>query len=160
MLLAARKGEVDSLSSPVVEMLGIDEAKTANAVTSPSLQFTSESKTKYDMPLSLIIGQDTIKTALILLAVNPSIGGIVIAGGKGTGKSAMARAIHRVMPPIERIKGSEYNIAPDAREADVDDFLKEKLMDDDGNMKPLSTLETEIITCPFVQVPVNVMEDR
>jgi predicted ATPase with chaperone activity len=32
--------------------------------------------------------------------VNPNIGGIIIGGGKGTGKSAMARALHRIMPPI------------------------------------------------------------
>ena len=117
----------DALDSPSVVYLGIDEEAKANAMSSPSLQFTSESKTKLDMPLSLIIGQDTIKSALILLAVNPTIGGIVIAGSKGTGKSAMARAVHRVMPPIEVVKGSEYNIAPDAREIDVDDFLKAKL---------------------------------
>eukprot|EP01038_Epipyxis_sp_PR26KG_P011187 gene11187-15007_t len=147
----------DSLSSPAVTFLGIDASKVKNAMTSPSLQITSESKTKLDMPLSLVVGQETIKTALILLAVNPNIGGLVIAGGKGTAKSVMARALHRVMPPIEIIKGSEYNIDPEAKEHQIDDFLRRKLEKTNGK---LSDLETEVITCPFVQIPVNVMEDR
>lgn len=147
----------DALSSPSVKYLGIDKESMKNAMTSPSLQVTSDSKTKLDMPLSLIVGQDTIKSALILLAVNPNIGGVAIAGGKGTAKSAMARALHRIMPPIEVIKGSDYNIAPDAKDSDVDEFLRRSL---DKEGKKLSDLETEVITCPFVQVPVNVMEDR
>ena len=81
---------LEAVLAVAVENGGIDDAAAANAVTSPSLQFTSESKTKYDMPLSLIVGQDTIKTALILLAVNPSIGGIVIAGGKGKASDKIA----------------------------------------------------------------------
>ena len=157
MLAKSADEQNDALKSPSVVYLGVSEESSKNAMTSPSLQFTSESKTKNDMPLSLIVGQDTIKSALILLAVNPTIGGIVIAGGKGTGKSAMARAVHRVMPPIEVIKGSEYNIAADAKETEIDDFLKKKLKE---NSQQLSDLETEIITCPFVQIPVNVMEDR
>jgi len=157
--MLVRKGtdKVNALKSPSCVFLGIDEAKAKNAMTSPSLQRTSDSKTKLDMPLSMIVGQDTIKTALILLAANPRIGGLVIAGGKGTGKSALARALHRVMPPIERIKDSEYNIAPDARYNEIDDFLSKKLTKDG---KTLADLETEVVTCPFVQIPVNVMEDR
>ena len=147
----------DAMTSPSVKFLGIDKDKVKNAMTSPSLQITSESKTKLDMPLSLIVGQETIKTALILLAVNPNIGGVVITGGKGTGKSAMARALHRVMPPIEVIKGSPYNIAPDAKPNEMDDFLKKDLV---RNNQQLSDLEAEVVTCPFIQVPVNVMEDR
>lgn len=118
------------------------------------------------MPLSLIVGQETIKTALILLAVNPNIGGLAIAGGKGTAKSVMARALHRVMPPIERIKGiqidikctgimkigSDYNIAPDANNKEVDEFLAQKLAKEG---RTLSDLETEVITCPFVQVALH-----
>lgn len=149
--------DYDAMKSPAVIFLGIDEVKTKNAMSSPSLQLTSDSKTKMDMPLSLIVGQDTIKSALILLAVNPDIGGLVIGGGKGTGKSALARALHRIMPPIEVIKGSEYNIAPDAKYHEMDDFLRKSLQ---AEGKTLSDLETEVITCPFVQIPVNVMEDR
>lgn len=109
------------------------------------------------MPLSLVVGQDTIKTALILLAVNPSIGGLAIAGGKGTAKSAMARALHRIMPPIEIIKGSMYNVDPEARGDGIDDIFKRELA---STGKTLADYETEVVTCPFVQVPVNVMEDR
>ena len=157
--MLARKGteSVDALKSPAVTFLGIDAEKVKNAMSSPSLQITSESKTKLDMPLSLVVGQEMIKTGLILLAVNPNIGGLVIAGGKGTGKSAMARALHRVMPPIEVVKGSEYNIAPDATIGSVDDFLAKRL---EKEGKTVADLETEVVTCPFVQVPVNVMEDR
>ena len=99
-----------------------------------------------------VVGQETIKTALILLAVNPNIGGLAIAGGKGTAKSVMARALHRIMPPIEVVKGSEYNIDPEARSEDhnaVDEFLLQRLR---AEGKELKDLETEIITCPFVQV--------
>ena len=152
--MLSRKGteSVDAMKSPAVQFLGIDAEKVKNAMTSPSLQITSESKTKLDMPLSLVVGQEMIKTGLILLAVNPNIGGLVIAGGKGTAKSAMARALHRVMPPIEVIKGSEYNIAPEALNNEVDDFLAARLRREG---KTLASLETEVVTCPFVQVRIS-----
>lgn len=149
--------ESDALKSPCVIQNAVNPEAAKNAMSSPSLQITSESKTKLDMPLSLVLGQELIKTALILQAVNPAIGGLVIAGGKGTGKSVMARALHRIMPPIEVVKGSEYNVNPQANENDCDDFLKAKLK---AEGKKLKDMETEIIVCPFVQVPVNVMEDR
>jgi magnesium chelatase subunit D len=107
-------------------------------------------------PLSMVVGQDSIKQALLLAAVNNRMGGVVISGGKGTGKSIMARALHQLLPPIEIIKGSPFNIDPEG-EFGIDDFLKTDL---DGGGVPLSERETEVIKCPFVQVPLNVMEDR
>jgi magnesium chelatase subunit D len=107
-------------------------------------------------PLSMIVGQDNIKQSLLLSAVNGRMGGVVISGGKGTAKSVMARALHQLLPPIEIIKGSAFNIDPEA-EFGMDDFLKTDL---DNGGKPLEERETEVINAPFVQVPLNVMEDR
>ena len=107
-------------------------------------------------PLSMIVGQDNIKQSLLLAAVNNRMGGVVISGGKGTAKSVMARALHQLLPPIEVIKGSAFNIDPDG-EFGMDDFLKTELA---NGGPPLSERETEVIDAPFVQVPLNVMEDR
>ena len=107
-------------------------------------------------PLSMIVGQDAIKQALLLSSVNHRMGGVVISGGKGTAKSVMARALHQLLPPIEVIKGSPFNVDPEG-EFGIDDFLKTDL---DSGGPSLSERETEVIPCPFVQVPLNVMEDR
>lgn len=107
-------------------------------------------------PLSMIVGQDNIKQALLLSGINQRMGGVVISGGKGTAKSVMARALHQLLPPIEIIKGSAFNIDPEG-EFGVDDFLKTDIA---NGGKPLDERETEIINAPFVQVPLNVMEDR
>ena len=107
-------------------------------------------------PLSMIIGQDNIKQALLLSAVNQRMGGVMLSGGKGTAKSVMARALHQLMPPIEIIKGSSFNIDPDGQFG-IDNILEQDI-EDSG--LPLSKRETEVVPCPFVQVPLNVMEDR
>eukprot|EP00543_Licmophora_paradoxa_P002005 CAMPEP_0202458064 /NCGR_PEP_ID=MMETSP1360-20130828/20853_1 /ASSEMBLY_ACC=CAM_ASM_000848 /TAXON_ID=515479 /ORGANISM="Licmophora paradoxa, Strain CCMP2313" /LENGTH=776 /DNA_ID=CAMNT_0049078403 /DNA_START=29 /DNA_END=2359 /DNA_ORIENTATION=+ len=107
-------------------------------------------------PLSMVVGQDSIKQALLLAAVNCRMGGVVISGGKGTAKSIMARALHQLLPPIEVIKGSPFNIDPEG-EFGLDDFIKTDLT---NGGTPLAERETDIIPCPFVQVPLNVMEDR
>lgn len=107
-------------------------------------------------PLSMIVGQDAIKQALLLSAINCRLGGVVISGGKGTAKSVMARALHELLPPIEVIKDSPFNIDPEG-EFGLDDFTKTSI---NNGGPPLEELETEVIPCPFVQVPLNVMEDR
>jgi magnesium chelatase subunit D len=107
-------------------------------------------------PLSMIVGQDAIKQALLLASVNNRMGGVVISGAKGTAKSVMARALHQLLPPIEVLKGSPFNIDPEG-EFGLDDFVR---MDIDSGGVPLAERATEIIACPFVQVPLNVMEDR
>lgn len=107
-------------------------------------------------PMSKIVGQDMVKLALLLAAVNPAMGGVLISGSRGTAKSILARAIHSVLPPIERIKDSVYNLDPEKPEL-MDDFTAD-MLEKEG--KDFSDLETEVVEAPFVQVPLNVMEDR
>jgi magnesium chelatase subunit D len=111
-------------------------------------------------PLTAVVGQEAIKLALLLAAVDPGLGGVAIAGRRGTAKSVMARAVHALLPPIEVVKGSLCNCTPE-EESIVRELNVEGLKDDllPANIQP-STLETEIIPAPFVQIPLGVTEDR
>ncbi|MDD4905426.1 MAG: putative cobaltochelatase [Methylobacter tundripaludum] len=63
-------------------------------------------------PFSAIVEQTQLKTALLLCAVDPSLGGVLIRGDKGTAKSTAARALTDILPLIERVDGCAFNCAP------------------------------------------------
>ena len=64
------------------------------------------------LPFTAIVGQDTMKNALILNAINPRIGGILIRGEKGTAKSTAVRALAELLPEIEVVNGCTFNCNP------------------------------------------------
>ena len=105
-------------------------------------------------PLASVVGQDAIKSALLLGAVDQSIGGIAIAGRRGTAKTVMARGLHAVLPPLEVVAGSMCNADPNKPEEWEEGLADRVEYNADGSVK------TEIIKAPFIQVPLGVTEDR
>ncbi|XP_024922742.3 magnesium-chelatase subunit ChlD, chloroplastic [Ziziphus jujuba] len=63
-------------------------------------------------PLAAIVGQDAIKTALLLGAIDCEIGGIAISGSRGIAKIVMARGLHAISPPIDVVVGLISNVDP------------------------------------------------
>lgn len=63
-------------------------------------------------PFTAIVGQDEVKLGLLLTVIDPGIGGILIRGGKGTGKSTAVRALAALLPPVEATDGCPFSCAP------------------------------------------------
>jgi magnesium chelatase subunit D len=63
-------------------------------------------------PFTAIVGQEKMKKALILNAINPQMGGVLVRGEKGTGKSTAVRALAELLPEIEVVRGCPFNCNP------------------------------------------------
>ena len=105
-------------------------------------------------PFTAIIGQDLMKLALILNAVNPKIGGVLIRGMKGTAKSTAVRALAEVLPEIQYIKSCSFNCNPsDLKE--MCHSCQEKYQNNQINETEIDTKKMRVIT-----LPINATEDR
>jgi len=103
--------------------------------------------TQITFPFSAIVEQTQLKTALLLCAVDPSLGGVLIRGDKGTAKSTAARALTDILPLIERVAGCAYNCLPGVpyRHCEVCNSEHAAAQAD---------------TVPFVTLPLGATEDR
>lgn len=93
-----------------------------------------------------------MKTALLLNAVDPSIGGVLISGHKGTGKSTAVRSLTRILPKIEVVKDCPYHCSPTDEGAMCSSCSERH---DAGEMLPV-----EMRSMPLVELPLSATEDR
>ncbi len=103
-------------------------------------------------PFTAIVGQDTMKTALILNAISPKIGGVLIRGERGTAKSTAARALAALLPEIDVVADCPFGCDPERTER-LCDHCRERAAQ--GESLPFSRRRTR-----FVDLPVSATEDR
>ncbi len=102
---------------------------------------------RVSFPFSAIVGQSQLKTALLLCAVDPSLGGVLIRGDKGTAKSTAARALINILPPIKRTLGCAYNCSPNTP------YDQCEVCNDAAHVIQDSPV-------PFITLPLGATEDR
>ena len=103
-------------------------------------------------PFTAIIGQEEMKLALQLNVIDPKIGGVMIMGDRGTGKSTTIRAIADLLPEIEVVKDDPFN----SHKSDLDLMSNEVKIAIQNN----ETIETVLKKIPMVDLPLGATEDR
>lgn len=100
-----------------------------------------------NFPFAAIVGQEQLKIALMLCAIDPSLGGVLIRGEKGTAKSTAARALADILPTIEKVNGCYFNCSP---------FLPSEPCE--ACIEPNRVAGRSSV--PFVTLPLGATEDR
>src|SRR5438067_585117 len=106
---------------------------------------------RYSYPFTAIVGQDEMKMALVLNAINPTIGGVLIRGEKGTGKSTAVRALARLLPEQKVVEGCHFGCHPD----DPEDWCLDCRERAAGGALPTTTRRMGV-----VELPINASEER
>ena len=104
-------------------------------------------------PFTAIVGQERMLRSLILNAVDPRIGGVLIRGERGRAKSTAARALAALLPPIQVVSGCRFGCDP-AKPASWCTECRER------SAAGEVPLPTETRPTPFINLPVSATEDR
>ena len=107
--------------------------------------------TTLNFPFSAIVGQDEMKLAILCAAVDARIGGVLVFGDRGTGKSTAVRALAALLPKMRAVVGCRYACDPADKAASCEDCLTLK-----AGGKP----KTKWVPVPVVDLPLGATEDR
>ena len=102
-------------------------------------------------PFSAVVGQETLKLALLLNAVDPRVGGVLIRGEKGTAKSTAVRGLRSLLPPITVVSGCRFACDP----ADPPSWC-----DECRERAASEPLPAEQVAARLVELPISATEDR
>jgi magnesium chelatase subunit I len=102
-------------------------------------------------PFSAIVGQQQMKLALLIAAVDPSVGGVLVFGDRGTGKSTAIRALAALLPKIKVVRGCAFNCDPLVALAGLCEICR--------NGRP-DKLSEQAVPLPVVDLPLGATEDR
>ena len=102
-------------------------------------------------PFSAIVGQDEMKLAIQIVAVDPKVGGVLALGDRGTGKSTAVRALADLLPPIQVVKGCRYGCDPGSSGGTCPDC---------AILKTGKKIATESKAVPVIDLPLGATEDR
>ncbi len=103
-------------------------------------------------PFTAIVGQERMKRALVLNAVDPRIGGVLIRGERGTAKSTAARALAALLPEVKAVNNCRFNCDPDSPNTWCTECRERSAR---GENLPFTTRRI-----PFINLPVSATEDR
>ena len=101
-----------------------------------------------NFPFSAIAGQEEMKRALLIAAIDPSIGGVLAFGDRGTGKSTAVRALAALLPPMQVIAGCRYHCDPAQPDSACDEC------------RAAGRTEAATAPVPVVDLPLGATEDR
>ena len=104
------------------------------------------------LPFTALVGQEAMKTALVLNAINPAIGGVLIRGERGTAKSTAVRALPSLLPDLDVIDGCRYGCNPDDPQRWCDDCI--------DRFSRGETPQSVRRRVRVVELPINASEDR
>jgi magnesium chelatase subunit I len=102
-------------------------------------------------PFSAIVGQDEMKLAILCAAVDPRIGGVLVFGDRGTGKSTAVRALAALLPKMRVVVGCRYGCDP----ADGAAVCSEC-----ATLRAAGKLKSKLVPVPVVDLPLGATEDR
>jgi magnesium chelatase subunit I len=102
-------------------------------------------------PFSAIVGQDEMKLALLIAAVDPKVGGVLAFGDRGSGKSTAVRALAALLPKMKVVVGCRYNCDPE-RPAEFCDACKTRAAK--------AAIKSAQVPVPVVDLPLGATEDR
>jgi magnesium chelatase subunit I len=103
-------------------------------------------------PFSAIVGQDDMKLAILIAAIDPSVGGVLVVGDRGTGKSTAVRGLAALLPPMKAVVGCRYGCDPAASSASCEECTARCA----SKLPP----KTHLIPVPVVDLPLGATEDR